>query len=740
MLPGKHLVVYATALFVLLSMVGCGFGAREEVVPIAQWSLSVGEREVQEITLPAHFDLAPTTARYSLRARVTLPTSMRGEALSLVVPWFAARALLLVDGHEIPSTTTREYDTYRGGAHHWLVPRELTGKDALELEMRVDHTWTQSAWLDTVPRFSRTTHGDARFVALRIFGDLASAFAVVTLVLVAFTYALLYLGAGAARRHPDNAWFSLEATAGAIFPAFYTGLTQPIFGRWDVTVGATMLCLSALANVHFIHAKFRLKPPHRAWTIGFVAVAAVAIVRGDPFSASRWLVPPTAAYLVINGVYNVVLLRRLAGRAESPANLYVILLAWPCAVAISAGDVLAWVGFGEPLGGLRLGGFATASIAVLQSMALSREHVLSLERTDHLNTELAGRVDLLESKNCEVEVLNDELRRQVSSRSEQLAELLLRLDRAPRRAKAYLEGDVVNERYRVVSPLGSGAAGRVYRVERLTDGRALALKALTSIDDRAAIVRFAREAHVASQVRHANVVSMVDVDVDQTGTLFLVMELVVGPSLHKARARFGQVDWALGVLRQLAEGLAAIHASGIVHRDLKPANVLLQEHEGHEAPSVKIADFGIAGLTGDVEQALVEVAEAEHDPDAPTLASVVAPMPPGSYAPLTGAGLVLGTPLYMAPELLRGAKNAAPASDIFGFGVIAYEILTGKRPYGDSPACIALLGSTPPPAPLRSRVPSLSETLADLLDRCMSPAPDARPTAAQIAEALRAAP
>jgi hypothetical protein len=740
-LSPTHFILWAMALFALASILGCGSGAREPAEPVSEWSLVVGDREAERVTLPAHFAVGPETARYALLSRVTLPAAMRGEAISFVVPWFAARVTLLVDGHEVPSTTARVYETYRGGAQHWLVPRELTAKDAVDIEMRVEHTWTQSAWLDTVPRISRTMHGDARFVALRTFGDLASAFAVVTLLLVSFTYALLYFGAGAARRHPDNAWFSLEAIAGAMFPAFYTGLTQPLFGRWDVAVGATTLCLSALANVHFIHAKFRLKPVHRAWSVAFVAMVALAVVRGDPFSASRWLVPPTAAFLVVNGIYNLVLLRRLAGRSESPANLYVILLAWPCAVAISAGDIVAWVGLGEPLGGLRLGGFATASIAVLQSTALSREHVLSLARTDHLNTELEGRVVLLESTNREVAILNDELRRQVSSRSEELAALLSRLDRAPRHAKEYLAGDVVNERYRIVSPLGAGAAGRVYRVERLTDGRALALKALTSIDDRAAIVRFAREAHVASQVRHANVVSMVDVDVDQTGTLFLVMELVLGPSLHKARARFGEVDWALGILAQLAEGLAAIHESGIVHRDLKPANVLLQEREGSAIPIVKIADFGIAGLAADVEPALSEAAAAPaHDPDAPTLASVIPTPPAARSSSLTGVGLLLGTPLYMAPELLRGAKNAAPASDVFGFGVIAYEILTRKRPYGDLPACVAMAGSTPPPAPLRSRVPVLSEAVADVLDRCTSLSPAARPTAAQIAAVLAALP
>jgi serine/threonine-protein kinase len=216
----------------------------------------------------------------------------------------------------------------------------------------------------------------------------------------------------------------------------------------------------------------------------------------------------------------------------------------------------------------------------------------------------------------------------------------------------------------VCSHLGAGGMGAVYRVERVSDGRALALKVLRRTADPEALARFAREAQIAAQVDHANVVRVLDVDVTRSGMLFLVMELVEGPTLAEERARYGDAGWAVPVLRQIAAALQAMHERGIVHRDLKPSNVLV------DATTVKVADFGIASL--------VDPAPDEERADHATTWLA-------NRADITHPGMIMGTPLYMAPELYQGAQAAVPGSDVFSWGVVAYELLANRLPYTSCP-------------------------------------------------------
>jgi serine/threonine protein kinase len=281
---------------------------------------------------------------------------------------------------------------------------------------------------------------------------------------------------------------------------------------------------------------------------------------------------------------------------------------------------------------------------------------------------------------------------------------------------------------------------------------------LTGVSDSVALARFAREAHLVSQVRHENVVGLIDIDVTPDGTLFIVMELVNGPSLRNCGAHYADVPWALHVLRQLAAGLAAIHAEGIVHRDLKPANVLLETRAAGKPPLVKIADFGISTL---IEQA------TQHDPPTPAEDPVDPPAEEGAFtvevarllettiatktdiaggsaitpgeSNLTQTGMILGTPLYMAPEMLAGAKRAKAPSDVFSFGIIAFELLTGLRPFGDIPTCAVLGRKGDAKAPsLREKVPDLPDPLVQLLDRSLDRRPASRPLASDLATALAA--
>jgi hypothetical protein len=305
-----------------------------------------------------------------------------------------------------------------------------------------------------------------------------------------------------------------------------------------------------------------------------------------------------------------------------------------------------------------------------------------------------------------------EVQRQVAERSRGLSEALTRLTETPRAPTRLGPGDVVDDRYRIVRPIGSGGMGQVHEVERLTDGRRLALKTLTNVADRRALARFAREAQVAAELDHPNVVAALDIGVTPSGTPFLVMDLVIGSSLAAERAHHGDARAAVPILTQIARALSAMHARGIVHRDLKPSNVLL------EGNVVKVADFGLAGLI-------------EHAPLTATRSTSE------DVRALTLTGAIMGTPLYMAPELVRGAGEAGPPADVFSFGVVAYELLSRKLPFAVPPVLERLSGrNVPAPVPLAESSPNLPARLCALVDSCLALAPDARPTAEAVAAAL----
>jgi hypothetical protein len=300
---------------------------------------------------------------------------------------------------------------------------------------------------------------------------------------------------------------------------------------------------------------------------------------------------------------------------------------------------------------------------------------------------------LREAKDREMKLLSDELRRHIADRAGKIASALARLKTE---AQPLRPGAVLEDRYRIVRPIGAGGMGAVYEVERLADHRRLALKVLTRAVDHAALARFAREAEIAAGLEHRNVVSVLDVDVSRSGTLFLVMELVTGASLAGARERFGDVAWALAVLRQIAAALAVMHARGIVHRDLKPANILV------DGEVVKVADFGLARLVDDL--------------------------------PLAATGTIVGTPLYMAPELARGASAGGPSADVFSLGVIAFELLARELPFAAPPVLERLDGrEVSPVKPLPPRVP---QELGALVHACLAEDPAARPTASDVAGSL----
>jgi serine/threonine-protein kinase len=236
-------------------------------------------------------------------------------------------------------------------------------------------------------------------------------------------------------------------------------------------------------------------------------------------------------------------------------------------------------------------------------------------------------------------------------------------------------------------------------------------------------------------------VSIVDMDVDGGGYVFLAMELVRGPALGELRDRYGDPSFAIPVLRQIAGGLAAIHDKGIVHRDLKPANVLIVDPDGQ--PTVKITDFGIAMLDdgvsgpisagGEAPTAAAKPVPVEATPSFADGTDTITEAPRVSSSPLTRTGVVMGTPLYMAPELLGGSRGAKPSSDVFALGVIAFFLLTGEHPFPERRSG-NLEARTAPPLP-----ETIAPEIAAVVMGCLALDPESRPTAHRVASAFEEA-
>ncbi|HYW48143.1 MAG TPA: protein kinase [Bryobacteraceae bacterium] len=254
--------------------------------------------------------------------------------------------------------------------------------------------------------------------------------------------------------------------------------------------------------------------------------------------------------------------------------------------------------------------------------------------------------------------------------------------------------------YEVLEKLGEGGMGVVYKARDSHLKRFVALKVLPpeKVADAERTQRFVREARSASALNHPNIVTVYDID-QSDGVDFIAMEYVEGKSLGELIGRKGlKLGEALKYAVQIADALAKAHAAGIVHRDLKPANVMVTG-DGR----AKVLDFGLAKLTE----------PAPVGPEDPTL----------TEQPSTESGLVVGTAGYMSPEQAEG-KTVDARSDIFSFGSVLYEMVTGRRAFRrDSPALTvaAILHLEPPPLP--AGTPS---ELERLIARCLRKDPARR--------------
>jgi serine/threonine protein kinase len=264
--------------------------------------------------------------------------------------------------------------------------------------------------------------------------------------------------------------------------------------------------------------------------------------------------------------------------------------------------------------------------------------------------------------------------------------------------------------YEIVGLVGAGGMGEVYRARDTRLDRIVAIKALpeTLATDPQFRERFEREARVIAALTHPHICTLHDVG-RENRTSFLVMEYLEGETLADRLEKGAlPLDQALKTAIEIVQALDAAHSAGIVHRDLKPANVFLVRSGGAALPTAKLLDFGLAKARG------------------PAVSGTTGSLAPTTPPNLTVVGTMLGTSHYMAPEQLEG-KDADHRADIWGFGCILYEMLTGKKAFeGSSLASLiaSILGQEPIPV---SKIQHLTPPLLDhLVRRALAKDPDDR--------------
>jgi len=248
--------------------------------------------------------------------------------------------------------------------------------------------------------------------------------------------------------------------------------------------------------------------------------------------------------------------------------------------------------------------------------------------------------------------------------------------------------------YKILSMIGKGGMGEVYLGTDTRLDRPVAIK----VSSREFNDRFEREARAISALNHPNICTLHDV-----GPNYLVMEHIEGDTLSKIIGRGPlPLDKALSYAVQIVDALAAAHAKGVVHRDLKPGNIIITKH------GVKVLDFGLAKLS-------TERLSSDSASSIDTMTE-----------PITRAGAILGTLYYMSPEQVEG-KETDERSDIFSFGAVFYEMITGQRPFtGDTQAAVLASVLKEPPPPMRQSQPAVPRQLERVVRKCLEKKPDDR--------------
>jgi eukaryotic-like serine/threonine-protein kinase len=293
----------------------------------------------------------------------------------------------------------------------------------------------------------------------------------------------------------------------------------------------------------------------------------------------------------------------------------------------------------------------------------------------------------------------------------------------PAGAPSRIEPGQTLGKYRILSRLGAGGMGEVFKAVHQTMDRVVALKIMAPqlMQEARARARFQREVRSAARLAHPNIVIAHDADV-ATGHCFLVMEYVEGANLAHLVSQNGRppVPLACEIVRQAALGLQHAHECGMVHRDIKPQNLMLVLDSPAAAgwpavPRVKILDFGLARLVN-----------SDSDGARPTGHTV------------TREGTVVGTPEFMSPEQATGSKGLDIRADVYSLGCTLYFLLAGRAPFVSASAYEVITKHlTDPPEPLNVRWPDVPVGLAAVVSRMLAKRPEERyQTPAEVANAL----
>jgi serine/threonine protein kinase len=266
------------------------------------------------------------------------------------------------------------------------------------------------------------------------------------------------------------------------------------------------------------------------------------------------------------------------------------------------------------------------------------------------------------------------------------------------------EGEVLAGKYKLLSRLGTGGMGEVYRAENTLIGRTVAIKLLLpehlAAQDLAA--RFLREARAAVIVHHPNVVDVLDIGEDPKAGPFIVQEILQGEDLDSYLRRNGErltIPQLADLVFPVIDAVALAHSRGVVHRDLKPSNVFLSRFAGKTIP--KLLDFGISQIKSGKDSIR-----------------------------MTGTGVILGSPAYMSPEQIEHSAKVDARSDVWSLGVILYEVLSGELPFkigdGENVWQLFLQITSSDAPPLKQTAPNVSAELARIVDRCLKRDPAQR--------------